>query len=245
MAGVRTHCASVKDYTAKLVKQGKKPKHSLPPMERQRTIQQWEGRVYWEPTHFINRESDPRKEKYRRNCDRGGKKDRAVHLAVCTETKVTANGGRDDKKNRKEGAGGLLGWQFQYSRVKWANDVCLACLSVSWVTVYNLWGSRQAQQVGSLAPYNPSFPNLFFPLSAVYPPPSALVWFQPFLISSTLPPQPLPSLCIYICMSMCIYIFLFPHFISWSPVNLIITLTEPSVVVSFWLHHKKTNTLQQ
>lgn len=129
MAGVRAHCASVKDYTAKLVKQGKKPKHSLPPMERQRTIQQWEGRVYWELTHFINRESDPRKEKYRRNCDRGGKKDRAVHLAVCTETKMTANGGRDDQKKQK-GRGRGAAWMtvsvFEGKMGKW----CLSCLSV-------------------------------------------------------------------------------------------------------------------
>lgn len=67
-------------------------------------------------------------------------------------------------------------------RVIWANDVCLACLSASWVTVYNLWGSRQAQQVASLAPYNPSFPQPIF-FSFFPSPPLALICFQPSLIS--------------------------------------------------------------
>lgn len=40
----------------------------------------------------------------------GGKKDWAVHLAVCTETKMTANGGRDDKKKKQKGRGRGAAW---------------------------------------------------------------------------------------------------------------------------------------
>lgn len=40
VTGARAHCASVKDYTGKLVKHWIEPKHSLPPAEKRRTVEQ-------------------------------------------------------------------------------------------------------------------------------------------------------------------------------------------------------------
>lgn len=58
MAGVKAHCASVKDYTGKLVKQGEKePKHSLPASYGEATNHRtMRGRACCKLTHFIKRE---------------------------------------------------------------------------------------------------------------------------------------------------------------------------------------------
>lgn len=103
---------------------------------------------------------------------------------------------------------------------------CLsACLCASWVTVYNLWGSRQAQQVTSLPPYNPSFPNLVF--LCVYLPPLALICCQTSLISRTTT-KSAPHL---------VHNVLFFHIWKKQMILLIVFLwrdTKPAFIVRIW-----------
>lgn len=109
-------------------------------------------------THFIDKkETKWQAERSAREAEETDKG--SSYTCACLGKK----GSKCGAERRRKAEGRRTGRRSQWWRVIRANDVCPACPSASWVTVYNLWGSRQAQQVGSLPPHNPSFPNLFFP----------------------------------------------------------------------------------